>query len=45
MIPGSDMGEDIDWLARLYPKVKSSVYLDKDVLHIYRYSEKVSESL
>ena len=45
MIPGSDMGEDIDWLARLYPRVKSSVYLDKDVLHIYRYSEKVSESL
>lgn len=45
MIPGSDMGEDIDWLTRLYPKVKSSVYLDKDVLHIYRYSKKVSESL
>jgi len=45
MITGSDMGEDIDWLTRLYPKVKSSVYLDKDVLHIYRYSEKVSESL
>tara|TARA_R110002110_G_C13451857_1_gene717143 strand:- start:1891 stop:2436 length:546 start_codon:yes stop_codon:yes gene_type:complete len=45
LIPGSDVGEDIDWLNRLYPKVKNSIYLDKDVLHIYRYSREVSESL
>ena len=45
LIPGSDVGEDIDWLTRLYPKVKNSIYLDKDVLHIYRYSRAVSESL
>ena len=45
LIPGSDVGEDFDWLNRLYPKVKNSIYLDKDVLHIYRYSREVSESL
>ncbi len=43
-IPGSHVGEDIDWLQRLYPKVKSSIYLEGEYLHIYKYSKKVSES-
>ena len=42
---GSDYGEDIDWLMRLYPKVKNSVYLEDEFLHIYRYSSSISESL
>jgi len=42
---GVQIGEDIDWLQRLYPKVEESVYLEKDTLHIYRYSTQVSESL
>ena len=37
--------EDIDWLTRLYPKVKESVYLEGVYLHIYRYSTIISESL
>ena len=45
LIPGSDVGEDIDWLKRLYPKVKNSIYLENDILHIYRYSTEISESL
>ena len=45
LIPGSDTGEDIDWLKRLYPKVTNSIYLEGDVLHIYRYSRDISESL
>ena len=45
LITGSDVGEDLDWLRRLYPKVQNSVYLEHDVLHIYRYSKEVSESL
>tara|TARA_Y100000310_G_scaffold343735_1_gene452765 strand:- start:270 stop:887 length:618 start_codon:yes stop_codon:yes gene_type:complete len=42
--PGSHVGEDIDWLKRLYPKVKDSVYLEGEQLHIYTYSKEVSES-
>ena len=45
LIQGSDHGEDLDWLLRLYPKVKESIYLKGDYLHIYRYSSKISESL
>jgi len=45
LIQGSDVGEDIDWLSRLYPRVKQDVYLENDVLHIYRYSKNISESL
>jgi len=41
---GSHVGEDIDWLKRLYPKVKDSVYLEGEQLHIYTYSKEVSES-
>jgi len=37
--------EDIDWLKRLYPKVKDSVYLENDFLHIYRWSSKTTESI
>jgi len=37
--------EDIDWLLRLYPKVKKSVYLENDWLHIYRWSPEASESV
>jgi glycosyltransferase involved in cell wall biosynthesis len=44
-LAGSDYGEDIDWLRRLYPQVKNSIYLESDVLHIYRYSKNISESL
>jgi len=36
--------EDIDWLNRLYPKVKQSVYLKDDWLHIYRWSPETTES-
>jgi len=42
--PNSHVGEDIDWLQRLYPKVKKSVYLENDTLHIYRYTTELSES-
>ena len=42
---GSHVGEDIDWLQRLYPKVKDSVYLEGEFLHIYKYSKEISESL
>jgi glycosyltransferase involved in cell wall biosynthesis len=42
---GSDHGEDLDWLLRLYPKVTKSIYLEGQVLHIYRYSSQISESL
>tara|TARA_Y100000356_G_C11185794_1_gene249365 strand:- start:52 stop:684 length:633 start_codon:yes stop_codon:yes gene_type:complete len=38
------VGEDIDWLMRLYPKVQQSIYLKGYFLHIYRYSSVVSES-
>jgi len=41
---GSHVGEDIDWLKRLYPKVKDSIYLEGEQLHIYTYSKEVSES-
>jgi hypothetical protein len=44
-LPGSHFGEDIDWLKRLYPKVKDSVYLEGEQLHIYIYSREVTESL
>jgi glycosyltransferase involved in cell wall biosynthesis len=40
----SHVGEDIDWLQRLYPKVKNSVYLEGEYLHIYTYWKEVSES-
>jgi len=43
-MPNSHVGEDIDWLSRLYPKVKDSIYLENEFLHIYRYSSSVSES-
>jgi glycosyltransferase involved in cell wall biosynthesis len=36
--------EDIDWLNRLYPKVKQSVYLEDDWLHIYKWSPETTES-
>jgi len=42
---GVQIGEDIDWLSRLYPKVKDSIYLEGEYLHIYRYSTAISESL
>ncbi len=41
---GSHVGEDIDWLQRLYPKVKSDVYLKGEYLHIYTYWKDLSES-
>jgi glycosyltransferase involved in cell wall biosynthesis len=37
--------EDIDWLTRLYPKVKESVYLENDTLHVYRWSPSTTESV
>jgi hypothetical protein len=37
--------EDLDWLNRLYPKVKNSVYLEDEWLHIYRWSPETSESV
>tara|TARA_R110000824_G_scaffold123435_5_gene281274 strand:+ start:5981 stop:6604 length:624 start_codon:yes stop_codon:yes gene_type:complete len=37
-------GEDRDWLARLYPKVKTDVYLEGETLHIYRFSSELTES-
>lgn len=40
----SHIGEDRDWLFRLYPKVKHSVYLEGEFLHIYRYDKEISES-
>tara|TARA_R110002110_G_scaffold243470_1_gene460054 strand:- start:19 stop:648 length:630 start_codon:yes stop_codon:yes gene_type:complete len=42
---GVQIGEDIDWLSRLYPKVEESIYLEGEYLHIYRYSPAISESL
>ena len=42
---GVQIGEDIDWLSRLYPKVEDSIYLEGEFLHIYRYSANISESL
>ena len=36
--------EDIDWLNRLYPKVKKDVYLKDEWLHIYRWSPQTTES-
>ena len=42
--PNSHVGEDIDWLKRLYPKVEKSVYLENDTLHIYRFTTELSES-
>ena len=36
--------EDIDWLNRLYPKVKKSVYLENSWLHRYIWSPKTTES-
>jgi len=36
--------EDADWLLRLYPKVKSQVFIDK-VLHQYLYSSQETESI
>ena len=36
--------EDFEWLKRLYPKVKESIYLKGFYLHIYRYSTTISES-
>ncbi len=38
------VGEDIDWLTRLYPKVHEAIYLEGHFLHIYRYSSVISES-
>ena len=43
-VQGSHIGEDIDWLNRLYPKVTNSVYLGDKFLHIYKYSKEISES-
>ena len=37
--------EDIDWLKRLYPKVSTSVYLENESLHIYRWSPQTTESV
>jgi len=37
--------EDIDWLVRLYPQVKDNIYLDKETLHIYKWSPATSESV
>tara|TARA_B100001093_G_scaffold520215_1_gene613709 strand:+ start:11555 stop:12202 length:648 start_codon:yes stop_codon:yes gene_type:complete len=37
--------EDIDWLKRLYPKVSSSIYLENDALHIYRFCSRSTESI
>mgnify|MGYP003119304712 CR=1 FL=1 len=37
--------EDIDWLDRLYPKVKTSTYLENEWLHIYRWSPETTESV
>jgi len=42
---GVQIGEDLDWLTRLYPKVEESIYLQGHYLHIYRYSTEISESL
>ena len=42
---GVQIGEDIDWLTRLYPKVEQSIYLQGHYLHTYRYPTKISESL
>jgi glycosyltransferase involved in cell wall biosynthesis len=36
--------EDIDWLLRLYPKIKSEIHIDA-VLHRYIYSSKTTASL
>lgn len=36
--------EDADWLLRLYPKVKSQVFIDK-VLHQYLYNSQETESI
>lgn len=43
-IEGVQIAEDIDWLRRLYPKVKKSIYLENETLHIYRWSRASSES-
>jgi len=42
---GGQSCEDIDWLERLYPKVKNSMYLKDSFLHIYRWSSKMTESI
>lgn len=42
---GGQSCEDIDWLERLYPKVKNSVYLKDSFLHIYRWSSQTTESV
>jgi len=42
---GGQSCEDIDWLERLYPKVKSSFYLKDSFLHIYRWSTQTTESV
>lgn len=36
--------EDIDWLVRLYPKVREQTKID-DYLHIYRYDSELTESI
>jgi len=43
-VSNSHIGEDRDWLYRLYPKVKQSVYLEEEFLHIYKYFRELSES-
>lgn len=37
--------EDIDWLERLYPKVRKSVYLPDEWLHVYRWSAETTRSV
>tara|TARA_R100000458_G_scaffold11747_2_gene9544 strand:+ start:11693 stop:12319 length:627 start_codon:yes stop_codon:yes gene_type:complete len=42
---GGQSCEDIDWLERLYPKVRDHIYLKDQFLHIYRWSSKTTESV
>ncbi len=42
---GGQSCEDIDWLERLYPKVKDSLYLKDSFLHVYRWSATTTESV
>lgn len=44
VVKDSHVFEDIDWLKRLYPKVKKSVYLEGQFLHVYRWSKDITES-
>jgi len=45
VVENSHVFEDIDWLQRLYPKVKTSCYLEGEFLHIYKYYKEISESV